>query len=131
MPGKIDKNADSSKNDSKESVKIARESPKKYAKSNDNNEGLSRKNRKRLPAISASDEPEPTEEEPEQQVIEGFCNYQEKEVGVFLEGKCYLKTQSDKFKSHWVKLEGNEIFCFRRKDDAFHRVMHCLSGTFI
>lgn len=50
---------------------------------------------------------------------------------MFLEGKCYLKTKTDHFKSHWAVLEGNEIFCYRRKGDDVHRVMHCLSGTFI
>jgi hypothetical protein len=26
---------------------------------------------------------------------------------------------------------GNELYCFRNKDDALHRVMHSLAGTFI
>ena len=26
---------------------------------------------------------------------------------------------------------GNELYCYRNKDDALHRVMHSLSGTFI
>ena len=52
-------------------------------------------------------------------------------VGVFYESRCLLKTKTDNFKSHWVVLEGNEIFCYRKKGDQQHRVMHCLAGTFI
>jgi hypothetical protein len=26
---------------------------------------------------------------------------------------------------------GNELYCYRNKDDALHRVMHSLAGTFI
>ena len=114
-----------------ETRKISGELPKIDGKSSGSKQGLSMKNRKRLPAISAAAEPEPSEAEVEQQVIEGFGNYQEKEQGVFLEGKCFLKTKTDHFKSHWAVLEGNEIFCYRRRGDEAHRVMHCLAGTFI
>lgn len=26
---------------------------------------------------------------------------------------------------------GNELYCYRHKEDATHRVMHCLVGTFV
>jgi len=42
-----------------------------------------------------------------------------------------LKTKSDKFKGHWAMIMGNELYCYRDKDDTVHRVMHCLVGTFI
>ena len=49
----------------------------------------------------------------------------------FNEGPCMLKTKSDKFKEHWCMVMGNELYCYRDKNDTVHRVMHCLVGTFI
>ncbi len=49
----------------------------------------------------------------------------------FFEGECYLKTRADRFKTHWAVIMGNELYCYRNKDDALHRVMHSLTGTFI
>jgi hypothetical protein len=48
-----------------------------------------------------------------------------------LEGTIFLKTKSDKFKSHWAVLRGNEFYCYRRQQDAKHRIMHCLMGIYI
>jgi len=50
---------------------------------------------------------------------------------MFFESVCYLKTNSNRFKQHWSVLNGNEIYCYRNQGDAKHRVMHCLTGTFI
>jgi len=49
----------------------------------------------------------------------------------YLEGPCYLKTKTDRFKEHWAVLNGNEIFCYRSATDNRSRVMHCLAGTFV
>jgi hypothetical protein len=48
-----------------------------------------------------------------------------------MEGVCYLKTKTDRFKKHWAVLNGNEIFCYREAGDTKPRVMHCLAGTFV
>ena len=50
---------------------------------------------------------------------------------MFMEGPCFLKTKTDRFKEHWAVLNGNEIFCFRNSNDTKSRVMHCLAGTFV
>jgi hypothetical protein len=63
-------------------------------------------------------------------VIESFGK-NEKSKYIFLEGECYLKTKSDRFKKHWGVIMGNELYCYRNKNDTAHRVMHCLVGTFI
>ena len=51
------------------------------------------------------------------------------------EGPCLLKTKTDRYKDHWAVLTGNEIYCYRNKDDQKNRVeqriMHSLIGTFI
>ena len=49
----------------------------------------------------------------------------------FMEGEVYLKTKSEKFKQHWGVLIGNELYCYRRRTDSDHRMMHCLVGIFI
>ena len=49
----------------------------------------------------------------------------------FVESECFLKTRADRFKTHWAVIMGNELYCYRKKDDALHRVMHSLTGTFI
>lgn len=48
-----------------------------------------------------------------------------------LEGKCFLKTRTDRFKEHWAVVVGKDLLCFRKQGDTEHRVMHCLAGTFI
>ena len=46
--------------------------------------------------------------------MEGFGELpHETTPNVFLEGICYLKTKTDRFKEHWAVLNGNEIFCYR------------------
>ena len=54
---------------------------------------------------------------------------------VVLESYCLLKTKTDRYKQHWALLTGNELYCYRQKDDIeageIHRVMHSLIGTFI
>ena len=68
----------------------------------------------------------------EDEIHEGFAiDGNEEEETIFLEGECYLKTKTDRFKQHWAVLNGNEIFCFRNSQDTKSRVMHCLAGTFV
>jgi len=64
-------------------------------------------------------------------IIEGFGDYYKKEKGVFYEGKCYLKTKTDHFKSHWAVLDGNEILFYRKQGEDDSRVMHILACAFI
>jgi hypothetical protein len=47
-----------------------------------------------------------------------------------LEGLCFLKTKTDRYKEHWACLVGKELYCYRKKGDLEHRVMHSLIGTF-
>jgi hypothetical protein len=42
-----------------------------------------------------------------------------------------LKTKTDKYKKYWAILMGNEIYCYKSKNDSNHRIMHSLVGTFI
>lgn len=49
----------------------------------------------------------------EDEIIEGFGEPNDVENSNFLEGVCYLKTKTDRFKEHWAVLQGNEIFCYR------------------
>jgi len=47
-----------------------------------------------------------------------------------LEGQCFLKTKTDRYKEHWAVLVGKELYSYRQKGDPEHRVMHSLIGTF-
>ena len=68
----------------------------------------------------------------EDEILEGFGEHSnEMKSNVFLEGTCFLKTKTDRFKEHWAVLNGNEIFCYRNMQDTKSRVMHCLAGTFV
>ena len=49
----------------------------------------------------------------EEEIHEGFGEPTDVEDTTFMEGTCYLKTKTDRFKEHWAVLNGNEIFCFR------------------
>ena len=42
-----------------------------------------------------------------------------------------MKTKTNSFKKHYGVLLGNELYCYRNKNDKVHRLMHCLVGTFI
>lgn len=69
----------------------------------------------------------------EDEIHEGFGGHAENppdEEMTYLEGPCFLKTRTDRFKDHWAVLKGNEIFCYRSKEDTRSRVMHSLAGTF-
>ena len=56
----------------------------------------------------------PNFENEEGEIHEGFGSTNgDGQEGVFLEGECYLKTKTDRFKEHWAVLNGNEIFCYR------------------
>lgn len=50
---------------------------------------------------------------------------------MYYEGECFLKTKSDRFKKHWVVVLGNDLFCYRTRDDDKHRIMHSLVGTYL
>jgi hypothetical protein len=47
-------------------------------------------------------------------VIDDFSATQERPARphIVLEGNCYLKTKSERFKKHWTILTGNELFCY-------------------
>lgn len=66
-----------SKKAQESSPSFAKSSPDlpKISQGSGNKESQASLKRKRLPAISAAAEPEPAEDEPEQQVIEGFGDY--------------------------------------------------------
>lgn len=65
------------------------------------------------------------------EIIEGFGNYERAGMENYYTGACYLKTKTDRFKEHFAVLSGNEIFCYRDEQDTKFRVMHSLTGTFI
>ena len=67
---------------------------------------------------------------PNDEIINNFSNSPKKQ-NLFQESVCFLKTNSNRFKEHWAVLNGNEIYCYRNRGDSQHRVMHCLTGTFI
>ena len=66
-------------------------------------------------------------------VIDDFSASLEKPARqqVVLEGNCYLKTKSERFKKHWAILTGNELFCYQKKEDTTYFLMHSLAGTFV
>ena len=68
---------------------------------------------------------------PDDEIIEGFGNYERETKDYYYTGTCFLKTKSDKFKEHFAVLSGNEVFCYRDQQDTKFRVMHSLTGTFI
>ena len=65
-------------------------------------------------------------------VIEGFgdVNHTDEDL-ITAKGYCYLKSKNDNFKKHWLVIVGNELYFYKRKDDEEHKIMHCLSGTYI
>jgi len=73
-------------------------------------------------------------EEASQVVIEGFGGDGSHEVvdeSKQYEGTCYLKTKVGTLKKHLLILIGNEIYFFRSRSDTQHKIMHCLTGTYI
>jgi len=42
-----------------------------------------------------------------------------------------LKTKTERFKKHWAVLTGNELYCYRSKEDGQYLLMHSLAGTFV
>lgn len=64
-------------------------------------------------------------------ILDNFSLQSRGHPEVKLEGKCFLKTRTDRFKEHWAVVEGKDLLCYRKQGDTEHRVMHCLSGTFI
>ena len=47
------------------------------------------------------------------------------------EDYCYLKTKSETYKKHWMVILGNELYFYRKRGDTEHKVMHCLTGTYL
>jgi len=69
-----------------------------------------------------------------QQVIEGFGANEDNEIvdeSKQFEGTCYLKTKVGSLKKHLLILIGNEIYFFRSRSDPSHKIMHCLTGTYL
>lgn len=60
----------------------------------------------------------------------GFGNINENSEAL-IQTECFLKTKSDKFKSHWAVIIDKELFCYRKQSDAAYRIMHSLAGTFV
>ena len=52
-------------------------------------------------------------------------------ANMVIEGECYLKTKTERYKRHWGVLVGNEIYCYKSKDENAHVLMHSLQGTFV
>ena len=52
-------------------------------------------------------------------------------ANLVIEGECYLKTKTERYKRHWGVLVGNEIYCYKSKDENAHVLMHSLQGTFV
>ena len=54
---------------------------------------------------------------------------------IIIESNCLLKTKTDRYKEHFALVTGNELYCYRNKEDIErgepHRVMHSLIGTFV
>jgi hypothetical protein len=69
--------------------------------------------------------------EPNSSILDNFGNTDKADHYASFEGECFLKTRADRFKTHWAVIMGNELYCYRNKDDALHRVMHSLAGTFV
>jgi len=47
------------------------------------------------------------------------------------EGVCYLKTKTENYKKHWMVIMGNELYFYRKMGETDHKVMHCLTGTYL
>lgn len=47
------------------------------------------------------------------------------------EGECYLKSQTEKFKAHWMALIGNELFWYKNNQKQSCILMQCLVCTYI
>lgn len=67
-------------------------------------------------------------------MLEGFGGFEDAGSDEDIEehsGFCYLKTKTESYKKHWMVLSGNEIRFYRKQGDEEHKVMHCLSGTYL
>ena len=62
-------------------------------------------------------------------VIDDFSR--DRTANLVIEGECYLKTKTERYKRHWGVLVGNEIYCYKSKDESAHVLMHSLQGTFV
>jgi len=40
-----------------------------------------------------------------------------KPVAEALENECYLLTKSERYKKHWAVLIGQELYCYKNKED--------------
>ena len=77
------------------------------------------------------EEKKKNEASPTRKVHDGFLDTDNSTEVVNYEGQCYLKTKTDSYKKHWMVLLGNELYFQKRKGDKDHKVMHCLTGTYL
>ena len=47
-------------------------------------------------------------------IITGFTPNVEHNDEIVFESECLLKTKTDKYKEHWGRIIGNELFCYRQ-----------------
>jgi hypothetical protein len=79
---------------------------------------------------SQDDETSLEEVQEDDEVLENFSQNNSSSCRT-LQGEVYLKTKTERFKQHWGVLSGNDIFCYRRKNDTKYNVMHCLVDIYI
>jgi len=76
----------------------------------------------------------PRSEDSEQIVLEGFGGFEDAESDEEIKefaGHCYLKTKTESYRKHWMVLSGNELRFYKKQGDEKHKVMHCLTGTYL
>ena len=67
-------------------------------------------------------------------MLEGFGGFEDVNSDEELpeySGFCYLKTKTESYKKHCMVLSDKEIRFYRKQGDEEHKVMHCLSGTYL
>ena len=45
--------------------------------------------------------------------LQGFGDYEQHTDDKKVEGQCFLKTKTDRYKEHWAVLTGYELYCYR------------------
>ena len=65
--------------------------------------------------------------------MDGFCTNDDSKAtqSEQLEGRIYLRTKDGELKKHLMVLIGNELYFFKSRKDTKHRLMHCLTGTYL
>lgn len=67
----------------------------------------------------------------QQQVLDNFMSMSKLEEFNQYEGEMLRKAQEGKFKRYWFCLLGQELYCYRKKDEEKHKGMHSLVGVYI